>query len=66
MLAQLKKTRFPFLAKTGLIASRIPPGQIRYMNEDQKMHGVEKAGGLSLGGLGAVRVVLGEFCCGFG
>ena len=49
-----------------LIASRIPPGQIRYMNEDPKMHGVEKAGGLSLGRLGAVRVVLGEFCCGFG
>ena len=49
-----------------LIASRIPPGQIRYMNEDPKMHGVEKAGGLSLGSLGAVRVVLGEFCCGFG
>ena len=36
-----------------LIASCIPPGQIRYMNEDPKMHGVEKAGGLSLGRLGA-------------
>ena len=36
-----------------LIASRIPPGQIRYMNEDPKMHRVVKAGGLSLGRLGA-------------
>ncbi len=46
-----------------LIASRIPPGQIRYMNEDPKMHRVEKAGGLSLGRLGAGWFW--EFCCGF-
>ena len=39
------------------------------MNEDPKMHGVEKAGGLSLGSMGAVRVVLGVllwFLLGFG
>ena len=56
----------PSRGAADLIASRIPPGQIRYMNEDPKMYGVEKAGDLSLGSLGAVRVVLGEFCCGFG
>ena len=43
-----------------LIASRIPPGQIRYMNEDPKMHGVEKAGGLSFGETGG-RLVWGSF-----